>query len=169
MKIKNVSTTELIQYENNPRNNDSAVDAVANSIKAFGFKQPIVIDKNNVIVCGHTRYKAALKLGLDSVPCIVADDLTPEQIKAFRLADNKVAELASWDYQKLDEELAFIADLSSEVFDVDMEEFGFADLPVVDWDRVDDLTEENYKEPATTKLKCPKCGHVAGKSFFKKV
>ena len=95
MKIKNLPITELKPYENNPRINDAAVPAVAESIKQFGFKQPIVIDKNNVIVCGHTRYKAAIKLGLKTVPCVIADDLTDEQIKAYRLADNKVSELAS--------------------------------------------------------------------------
>ena len=79
---------DLVPYENNPRNNDEAVDYVAQSIKEFGFKVPVVIDTNNVIVAGHTRYKASKKLGINEIPCLVADDLTPEQIKAFRLADN---------------------------------------------------------------------------------
>lgn len=85
---------EIKPYENNPRKNDDAVDAVAASIKEFGFKVPIVIDSNGVIVAGHTRYKAAKKLKLKTVPCIEANDLTDDQIKAFRLADNKVSELA---------------------------------------------------------------------------
>ena len=123
MTIKEIKTADLIPYENNPRNNDAAVDAVANSIKQFGFKVPIVIDKDNVIVAGHTRLKAAEKLGLDKVPCIVADDLTEEQIKAFRLADNKTAELAEWDFEKLESELQELADL-----DVEMAQFGFDDL-----------------------------------------
>jgi len=89
MQIVNKNINELKEYINNPRNNDNAVDYVANSIKEFGFKVPIVIDKNNVIVAGHTRYKASKKLGITEVPCIVADDLTDEQIKAFRLVDNK--------------------------------------------------------------------------------
>ena len=118
MKIKNLPITELKPYENNPRINDAAVPAVAESIKQFGFKQPIVIDKNNVIVCGHTRYKAAIKLGLKTVPCVIADDLTDEQIKAYRLADNKVGELASWDMELLDIELEGISD-------IDMGDFGF--------------------------------------------
>lgn len=84
-------------YEKNPRKNDDAVEYVANSIREFGFKVPIVIDKDGVIVAGHTRYKAAKKLKMENVPCIVADDLTDEQIKAFRLADNKTAEKATWD------------------------------------------------------------------------
>ena len=92
MQIIQKQLNELVPYKNNPRINDAAVPAVAESIKAFGFKVPIVIDKNNVIVCGHTRYKAAQSLNMKSVPCIVADDLSDEQIKAFRLADNKVSE-----------------------------------------------------------------------------
>ena len=105
MDVKEISLADLKPYENNPRRNDSAVDAVAKSIKEFGWRQPVVIDSDNVIVCGHTRFKAAQKLGLEKVPCIVADDLTPEQIKAFRLVDNKTAELAGWDFEKLDAEL----------------------------------------------------------------
>ena len=113
-------TQELLEYENNPRSNDAAVDAVANSIKEFGFKVPIVVTSDNVIIAGHTRLKASLKLGLELVPCIVADDLTQAQIKAFRLADNKTAELATWDFSKLEEELSNI--------DMDMLQFGFEDL-----------------------------------------
>ena len=120
MQIQELPVKHLKPYENNPRNNDDAVDAVVNSIKSFGFKIPIVIDKDNVIVCGHTRYRAALKLGVDSVPCIVADDLTPEQIKAFRLADNKVAELSGWDNALLAVEIDDLAALG-----VDMSEFAF--------------------------------------------
>ena len=168
MNIKEISISELHPYENNPRNNDDAVDAVAKSIETFGFKAPLIIDKENVIVCGHTRYKAAMKLGLQTVPCVIADDLTPEQVKAFRLVDNKTSELSGWDFQKLDEELAYIVDLNDELFNVDMAEFGFGDTPIVDWDREEELTEENYKEPQKKMLKCPKCGHVAGSSFFKK-
>ena len=108
---------EIKPYEKNPRKNDEAVKYVANSIKEFGFKVPIVIDKDNVIVTGHTRLKASKQLGLKEVPCIIADDLTDEQIKAFRLADNKVSEQAMWDYDLLDLEL--------EDIDIDMEEFGF--------------------------------------------
>lgn len=118
---------DIKPYEKNPRKNDSAVDAVASSISQFGFKNPIVIDGNNVIICGHTRYKAAKKLGLDKVPCVVADDLTDEQIKAYRLADNKVAELAEWDIDLLGEEL-------DGIFDIDMSDFGF------------DLEEEEEEE-----------------------
>ena len=96
MKIIDKKLSELKPYEKNPRKNDEAVKYVMESIKEFGFKVPIIIDKNNVIVCGHTRYKASKKLKLDTVPCIIADDLTEEQIKAFRLADNKVSEKGEW-------------------------------------------------------------------------
>ena len=113
MQIVEKKLKDIKPYEKNPRKNDSAVDAVASSISQFGFKNPIVIDGNNVIICGHTRYKAAQKLGLEKVPCVVADDLTEEQIKAYRLADNKVAELAEWDIDLLGEEL-------DGIFDIDM-------------------------------------------------
>lgn len=123
MKIKDISIGDIIPYDNNPRENDFAVVAVANSIKEFGFKVPVVIDKDNTIIAGHTRIKAALSLGLDKVPCIVADDLTPDQVRAFRLADNKVAELAGWDFSKLEEELRSIGDINMELFGFDMEKF----------------------------------------------
>lgn len=112
---------ELIPYENNPRNNDAAVEYVANSIKEFGFKNPIIIDKDNVIVAGHTRLKAAEKLGLKKVPTIMADDLTDEQIRAFRLVDNKTSEFSSWDMELLNSEI-------DEILDINLEEFGFLDL-----------------------------------------
>ena len=124
MEIKMVKVDDLKPYENNPRFNDDAVEYVAKSIKEFGFKVPIVLDKNNVIVAGHTRYKASMELGLKEVPCIVADDLNEEQIKAFRLADNKVSEQASWNYDLLDLEL-------DDILDISMDEFGF-DLGVLD-------------------------------------
>lgn len=109
---------ELTPYENNPRDNDKAVDAVAASIKEFHFQNPIIVDKDGVIVAGHTRLKAAIKLGLKKVPVIVADDLTDEQVKAFRLADNKTGEIAEWDFEKLEKELRALDD-------IDMGQFGF--------------------------------------------
>ena len=135
MQIKELAITELHEYENNPRNNDGAVDAVAASIEEFGFKVPIIIDSDNTIVAGHTRLKAAKKLGYDVVPCIVADVLTPEQIRAFRLADNKTGELAGWDFAKLEEELSGI----SEQFD--MTAFGFAAEDDIDIDGLFEETE----------------------------
>lgn len=118
MEIIEKNIGELIPYEHNPRKNDDAVEAVANSIREFGFKVPVVVDKDNVVVAGHTRIKAARELGIDQIPCIVADDLTDEQIKAYRLADNKVAELADWDFTLMDEQLA-------EITEIDMSQFGF--------------------------------------------
>ena len=116
IKIIEKKVADLVPYENNARINDGAVDAVANSIKEFGIKNPIIIDRDNVIVCGHTRIKACEKLGIETVPCVVADDLTDEQIKAFRIADNSTAQIAEWDLEKLQAEL--------ENIDMDMVQFG---------------------------------------------
>src|SRR5688572_18482198 len=115
MKIELRPLADIKPYENNPRINDAAIDAVANSLREFGFRQPIVVDTEGVIVCGHTRYKAAFKLGLQKAPVHVAKDLTPAQIKAYRIADNKSAELAEWNYDLLPIELA---DLQGMDFDL---------------------------------------------------
>lgn len=120
MQIVERSINEIKPYEHNPRKNDASVAAVAESIRQFGFKVPIVIDRSGTIVAGHTRYKAAKKLGMHAVPCIVADDLTDAQIKAFRLADNKVGEASEWDYDLLNLELSCLDNL-----DIDMTAFGF--------------------------------------------
>lgn len=125
MHIKELSIDDLTPYENNPRKNDDAVKYVAESIKQFGFKVPIIVDKNNVIVAGHTRHKAAKELGMKTVPCIIADDLTDEQIKAFRIADNKVAEFAEWDFDLLNGEL-------EDIGDIDMADFGLELEPLED-------------------------------------
>lgn len=118
IEIKYMNINDIKPYAKNPRINDEAVEYVANSIKEFGFKVPVVIDKNNTIVTGHTRVKASKLLGIDEIPVIQANDLTDEQIKAFRLADNKVSEKAEWDYDLLNEEL-------DEIFDINMEDFDF--------------------------------------------
>lgn len=142
---------ELSPYENNPRNNDDAVKYVAESIKQFGFKIPMVIDRNNVIVCGHTRYKAAKSLGIAEVPCIIADDLTEEQIKAFRLADNKVSEYSKWDLELLDSEL--------EELDFDMSGFGFMELADLDIDGFfEDAAPKEKPEEEEKEIQCPHCG-----------
>lgn len=137
MEIEYLSIDDIVPYENNPRHNDDAVDHVANSIKEFGFKVPIIIDENNVIVAGHTRIKACKKLGIKDVPCIRANDLTEDQIKAFRLADNKVSELATWDFEKLEIELDNI--------DIDMSAFGFdisvSDIDLSEPDDADDIPD----------------------------
>ena len=143
MQIIYKKIDEVIPYENNPRKNEQAVDYVAKSIKEFGFKNPIIIDKNNVIVAGHTRVLAAKKLGLKEVPTIMADDLTEEQVKAFRLADNKVAEFAEWDEDLLKMELDDI--------DIDMEDFGFT----LDSSFGAIETESEEENPYTTKINIP--------------
>lgn len=142
MKIEVRSIDDIKPYENNPRDNDDAVDAVANSIKEFGWQQPIVVDKDMVIIVGHTRYKAAKKLDMDKVPVVVASKLTQEQAKAYRLADNKVGELADWDFSVLNDELGQISD-------IDMSQFGFDELSddsddanVNDLDLSDDITDK---------------------------
>lgn len=155
MEIINKKIEELIPYENNPRNNDDAVQYVANSIKEFGFKVPIIIDKNGVIVAGHTRYKASQELGLKEVPCIIADDLSEEQIKAFRLADNKVSEQSGWDLELLDLELQNL--------DIDMTEFGFLESEKVDLDDFFEDSEVKEKEEKNETIICPYCG----KEFIK--
>lgn len=118
--VKIMDINELKPYPNNPRKNEHAIEPVANSIREFGFKQPIVVDKNNTIIAGHTRLLAAKELGLTEVPVIVADDLTPEQVKAYRLADNKTGELAGWDFEQLDLELEEL-----DLPEIDMAIFGF--------------------------------------------
>lgn len=139
MNIENLNVKDLIPYEKNPRKNDSAVEFVANSIKEFGFKVPIVIDKDNVIVTGHTRLKAAKKLKMKTVPCIRADDLTEEQVKAFRLADNKVSEQADWDFQLLSEEIA-------DITDIDLTDFGFEFEDLKTPEELHEESKENYEE-----------------------
>lgn len=131
---------DIHPYEKNPRRNDDAVDYVAESIRIFGWKQPIVIDRNNIVVAGHTRLKAAKKLGQTEVPCVIADDLTDEQVKAYRLADNKVAEQAEWDFDLLGEEL-------DEILNWDMSAFGF---DIVDDDDLDDYEPPKENERQRT-------------------
>jgi len=145
MKIHELYTKDLIPYDNNPRINDQAVDNLVNSIKEFGFKVPIVIDKNFIIAAGHTRLKAAQQLGIEKVPCIIAEDLTEEQIKAFRLADNKVSESAMWDPEKLEIELLELQDL-----DFDMNEFGF------DVDNFEIIDDNFDLEEAIENIEIPK-------------
>ena len=144
MNITEKKITELKPYENNPRNNAEAVEYVANSIKEFGFKVPIVIDKNGVIVAGHTRYEAAKVLGLDKVPVVIADDLTDKQIKAFRIADNKTAEKAGWDYQKLTEELENI------IPNYDLKEFGFGEFELDVLMNKNEIEEGDFEDLSTS-------------------
>ena len=151
MKVIMRSIADVIPYENNPRVNDKAVEAVAASVKEFGFKQPIVVDSAGVIVVGHTRLKAAKLLGMDKVPVVVADDLTDEQIKAYRLADNKTAELAEWDFGKLQEEMDALKDVDMSVFGFDVDDAEFDDL-------VADKSESEYDDSEGETVTCPNCG-----------
>lgn len=148
MKAIMVPLRELKPYENNPRQNTQAVEAVARSIEEFGFKVPLVVSKDLVIVAGHTRMLAAELLGMTEVPCIKADDLTEEQVKAFRLADNKTHEQAGWDFPMLELELA---DLS-----IDMSQFGFT-LHGGDVD-LNDLFGDEEKDAKTKTYHCQNCG-----------
>ena len=119
MNIIELPIDSIIPYENNPRDNDEAVEFVANCIRRFGFRNPIQVDENNVILCGHTRLLACLSLGMENVPCIRHEGLTEDEKAAYRLADNKVAEIAKWDFGKLDEELSKVGD------EINMQDFGF--------------------------------------------
>lgn len=151
MEIKYVDITDLTPYENNPRINEAAVEAVANSIEEFGFRNPILIDADGVIIAGHTRLAAAKALGLQTVPVIVAEGLTEEQIKAFRLVDNKTAELSKWDFELLESELNELS--------LDMEKFGFIE-DKFDESLLDDLFTEaqESKEKEPKQIQCPHCG-----------
>lgn len=158
LEIKYIPIDDIKPYKNNPRLNEDAIPYVMNSIKEFGFKNPIILDKNNVIVAGHTRLESAKRLDIKEVPVIYADDLTEEQIKAFRLADNKVAEKSLWDYTKLDEELDSILDIDMSMFDFDI---NTDDLEL-------DYDNENEVEDINKKLcRCPKCGHINEEKAFK--
>jgi ParB family transcriptional regulator, chromosome partitioning protein len=156
-KIVYKKIDELIPYDNNPRINEDAVEYVKNSIKEFGFKNPIILDKNNIVICGHTRLLASKELKLKEVPCIIADDLNEEQVKALRLADNKVAEKSMWDYSKLDEELNDIINIDMSMFDFNIS--------------TDDIFENDVEEETEgiekKMLKCPKCGHINEEKAFK--
>lgn len=136
MDVTMMSIDKIKPYEKNPRKNDGGVDALANSIKEFGFKSPIIVDKDYTIIAGHTRWKAAKRLKMKEVPVIIASELTESQVKAYRLADNKTAELSQWDDGILLEELDSLVD------DYDMELFGF------------DLEEEKKKMRGGGQIGC---------------
>ena len=158
LEIKYIPIDDIKPYKNNPRLNENAIPYVMNSIKEFGFKNPIILDKNNVIVAGHTRLESAKRLDMKEVPVIYADDLTDEQVKALRLADNKVAEKSMWDYTKLDEELESILEIDMSLFDFNI---NTDDLEL-------DYDNENEVEDINKKLcRCPKCGHINEEKAFK--
>lgn len=139
MNVKEISISKITPYDRNPRNNDKAVEAVANSIEEFGFQQPIVVDKDMVIIVGHTRYKAAQELGLKTVPVVIASNLNEEQVKAYRLADNRTNELATWNEAMLIEEIG-------QIEDIDMTLFGFGDIDIDGGESLDEVTEDDFDE-----------------------
>lgn len=140
MEIVYVALEKIKPYKNNPRNNTKAIDKVAKSIQEYGFKVPCVVDKNFVLITGHTRYEAAKKLKLKKIPCIIADDLSKAKANAFRIADNKVAEYSKWDMDKLKEELSRI-----QLEDISFADLGF-DISEIDYmDDIEDF-EQNEEE-----------------------
>lgn len=153
---------ELKLNDKNPRKNDNAVDAVAKSIEKYGFKNPLIVNNKDVVYCGNTRLKAAKKLGLAEVPCIVADDLTPEQIREYALLDNKTNEIAEWDIDLLSEELA---ELDLDDFELDWNLLNND----IDWASVEDLSESSYDKPQHYMLEFPFCHHRDRDIHFKKV
>ena len=156
MQIIEVNVEDLIPYANNPRHNEEAVDKVAASIREFGFKVPIVIDKDNVIVAGHTRLEAAKLLGLETVPCIKADDLTEQQVREFRIIDNKSQELAGWDLDIMRAELDTITG-------IDMSEFGFM-IDEIEAQKKKDASNaaKESEKKSVREICCPRCGRVVG-------
>ena len=145
MNVQNISLNDIHPYAKNPRKNDEAVSAVAASIREFGFLVPLVIDRNHEIVAGHTRYRAAKQLGMKDVPCVIADDLSEDQIKAFRLADNRVSEMATWDQELLPLELADIV--------LPMTDFGFQTVSPEDFSTefsLDDGEKKPFQQMSIT-------------------
>ena len=158
MNIVNMKITDIRPYEKNPRINDAAVEAVARSIKEFGWQQPIVVDKDMVVIVGHTRLKAAEQLGLTEVPVVVADHLTPEQVRASRIADNKTGEIAEWDYTLLPMELKDLqnADFDLSVLGFDTDELdkllnGDAEDTIAEGETEPDAVPEVPEEPVSKK------------------
>ena len=157
MEIVNIKTDMLIPYVNNPRHNEDAVEKVMASIQEFGFKVPLVIDKNNVVVTGHTRLKAAKRLGIDEVPCVVADDLSDAQIKAFRIADNKVSEYAEWDEEALQVELEQLEELD---FDLDSLSIDFSDFDLDIGEDIEEIEPEEVEVPEVPEEPKAKLGDI---------
>lgn len=162
MEIIMKKVSELIPYEYNAKKHDTQqVDNVANSIKRFGWQQPIVIDENGVVVIGHCRLLAAKKLEQTYVPCTIAAGLSEEEIRELRIADNKTNE-SEWDFSFLESELAITT------FDGFEFDFGLPNSEI-DWATVDEVSEKNYEKPESDRLRCPLCNGVDEKIRFKKV
>jgi len=155
LRIEYLGIDEVKPYERNPRKNDQAVEIVMKSIQEFGFKNPIILDKNNVIVAGHTRLEAAKRLGLREVPTIKAEGLTENQIKAFRIMDNKSSEYADWDYDLLMNEIEGL----KENEDFDLETTGFSNADLDNIEKQSEKALEEVDENVETQFECPKCGY----------
>lgn len=165
MNINMKKINSITPYNNNPRNNSSAVDIVASSIKEFGFKNPIVVDKNGVIINGHTRYLAAKSLGLEEVPVLIADDLTDEQVKAFRIMDNKSSEFAEWDYEKLVAELEDI-----KLANLDIELTGFNDIELEELNKTfEDIDIPNFDFEPNTQLEDEDKANIDNTKYTSKI
>lgn len=162
MNIREISTARLREYENNPRNNDLAVEKVKYSIERFGFLFPVVVDMNYTIVCGHTRVRACRELGIQSIPCIIAEELTEEQINLFRLIDNKTSEYSDWDFEKLKSELSTVDltleknqlllerfELTAEVFDIEPEQ---AEIKVTAFNFMGVNNNDKPKKPSVSTI-----------------
>ena len=153
--IEYIGIDSIKPYTKNPRKNEQAVEIVMKSIQEFGFKNPIILDKENVIVAGHTRLEAAKRLGLKEIPTIKAEELTENQIKAFRIMDNKSSEYADWDYDLLMEE---IEDLKEDE-DFDLETTGFSKADLDNIEKQSEKAVDEIDEDIETEFECPKCGY----------
>lgn len=157
LQVTYKALTEIKAYRNNPRNNEQAIKPVMESIQNFGFIVPILLDQNNVILAGHTRKKAAENLNLKEVPCIYIEDLTEEQVRAFRLVDNKTAEFSEWDIEKLEEELSNIIDMDMESL-FHFPDFSAENIDVSDEDFLQQSELSQHKKVKT--VVCPHCGEA---------
>lgn len=154
MNIEKVSIAKVIPYIRNPRKNDNAIEKVASSIKEFGFRQPIVVDEENVIIAGHTRYESAKRLGMNTVPVHVAKGLTPQQVKAYRIADNRVGQESEWDYDLLKLELDELKNPESTGF----EDFEISDiLKEINFEPSFESEQQRLDELDPKMVECPHC------------
>lgn len=156
MKIEMVETDRIVPYARNPRKNTAAVDKVAASLREFGFRQPIVVDSDMTVIAGHTRLLAAKKLGLTEVPVHIAEGLTETQIKAYRIADNRIGAEASWDADLLKLEMT---DLHNFGMDVALTGFDAGELEKIMYDELNPEQFDSYGEDIETNHECPKCGY----------
>ena len=151
MQVREYDINSIKPFPDNPRRIENGIEKVAESIRQFGFRNPIILDKDGYIIAGHVRYEAAKQLGFKSLPGICADDLTEKQIELFRIVDNKTGEIAGWDYLELEKEL-------QEIRDIDMSAFGFEEMETELKDLWTETKEEEEKEQKEKEIRCPCCG-----------